>query len=91
MLIEIHTLIATLSSLFPLPSPASKQNYFSVSLSGMRREVTAVISFAWLKADRGTDLVSVWICSRAGFQFGNTWAGESADPIPKADHFHCPC
>ncbi|KAJ4935424.1 hypothetical protein JOQ06_016957 [Pogonophryne albipinna] len=34
-----------------LPSFPCKQNYFSVSLSGRRHEVTAVISFAWLKAD----------------------------------------
>lgn len=38
----------------PSPSSQSKQNYFSVSLSGKQREVTAVISFAWLKADRVT-------------------------------------
>ena len=74
-----------------LPSPfPRKQNYFSVSLPARRREVTAVISSAWLKADRENGARSVWQCSRAGFQFSNTRAGESADPIPKAERFRWP-
>lgn len=61
-----------------------------MSLPARRREVTAVISSAWLKADRENGAQSIWQCSRAGFQFSNTRAGESADPIPKAERFHWP-
>lgn len=47
-----------------LPSFRCKQNYLSLSLSGKLHEVTAVISFAWLKADRATDPVSLVMFER---------------------------
>lgn len=70
-----------------LSSSLTRKEKLLQSVPCERNEVTAVISFAWLKADSA---VSLETPERGRFYCSNAPSGNSARPIPKGRHLSLP-